>query len=219
MSTSLDQVAALTACFGRTFGSDHSRPFGSARGQHEGVSDDAKGVQWNAGVDRERHVVTLGVNLEGLQYDDWPIARLIERELDGFRLLDVVSRQPSLAESELWFSRDAWQISTRPAIVEQWLGGAAPVPLSELTRSRWKSILVEAYACLNASKGRRARARQEVTLIKKGKTAKDVSPHLQIKRVLQLTATQGSAQMLEAMGVARDLLMPVREWAIDASRL
>ena len=53
------------------------RPFGTPRGRYQGVSDNAEGVQWNAGVDREQGSSWLGVNLEGMAYDDWPIARLI----------------------------------------------------------------------------------------------------------------------------------------------
>ncbi|MDE2795442.1 MAG: hypothetical protein OXL34_11540 [Gemmatimonadota bacterium] len=46
-----------------------------------GVSDGIEGVQWNAGCRARDGTVWLGVNLEGIKYDDWPVARLIEREL------------------------------------------------------------------------------------------------------------------------------------------
>ena len=45
-----------------------------------GVSDGIEGVQWNAGYRARDGTVWLGVNLEGIKYDDWPVARLIERE-------------------------------------------------------------------------------------------------------------------------------------------
>src|SRR6186713_953698 len=88
------------------------RPYGTATRPRQGFSDGRDGVQWNAGIDRNRDVLTLGANLEGMEYEGWPIARLIERELVTPRLLDV-AKAPTLRECELWFTRDAWQAAAR----------------------------------------------------------------------------------------------------------
>jgi hypothetical protein len=54
----------LRSAFRATFAND-GRPFGAAGSRWVGVSDDAKGVKWNAPFDRERGTAMLGVNLEG----------------------------------------------------------------------------------------------------------------------------------------------------------
>ncbi|MDE2763072.1 MAG: hypothetical protein OXQ94_04195 [Gemmatimonadota bacterium] len=59
------------------------RDFGHPSRGVLGVSDGSEGVQWNAGYDIRRDAASLGVNLEGMKYDDWPVARFIERELSG----------------------------------------------------------------------------------------------------------------------------------------
>src|SRR5213082_3956494 len=57
------------------------RPFGNRAHLRGGLSDGNDGVQWNAAYDRRTDERWLGVNLEGMQYQDWPIGRLIQREL------------------------------------------------------------------------------------------------------------------------------------------
>ena len=52
-----------------------------------GISDGNDGVQWNARHRPGDGFVWLGVNLEGMQYDDWPVARLIERGISRPLLL------------------------------------------------------------------------------------------------------------------------------------
>jgi len=44
-----------------------------------GTSDGNEGVQWNSSYRPGDGFVWLGVNLEGMGYDDWPVARRIER--------------------------------------------------------------------------------------------------------------------------------------------
>ena len=55
------------------------RDFGSPFRGVLGISDGNEGVQLNEYRPGDGFV-WLGVNLEGMQYDDWPVARLIERE-------------------------------------------------------------------------------------------------------------------------------------------
>ena len=54
------------------------------------------------------------VNVEGMKYDHWPVARLIERELSCPLLLTRYRRKVARPEkvTEIW-ARDAWQVSAR----------------------------------------------------------------------------------------------------------
>ena len=63
------------------------RDFGSPSRGVLGISDGNEGVQWNAGYYIRDGAVWLGVNLEGMKYDGWPVARLIEREISRPLLL------------------------------------------------------------------------------------------------------------------------------------
>ena len=45
----------------------------------KGVSDNIKGVQWNIAI-TENGESKLGVNLEGMQYKNWPITTFLETE-------------------------------------------------------------------------------------------------------------------------------------------
>ena len=57
-----------------------------------GISDGAEGVQWNASVDWTPETPTgfAGVNLEGKEYQDWPVGRFIQRELERPRLMQII---------------------------------------------------------------------------------------------------------------------------------
>jgi len=72
------------------------RDFGSPSRSVLGISDGNEGVQWNAGYYPRDGAVWLGVNLEGMKYDDWPVARLIEREVSRplltVPLVEITSR-------------------------------------------------------------------------------------------------------------------------------
>ncbi|MYI21426.1 MAG: hypothetical protein F4043_01665 [Gammaproteobacteria bacterium] len=63
------------------------RDFGSPSRGALGISDGNEGVQWNAGYYPRDGAVWRGVNLEGMKYDGWPVARLIEREISRPLLL------------------------------------------------------------------------------------------------------------------------------------
>ena len=95
--------------FSIQFSVPEPRPYGRAGGHHEGFSDDARGVQWNAGLDRKRNKWTLGVNLEGMKYDkrNWPIARFIEAERTEPALPWLIEYLSHPGAVELWFEREA----------------------------------------------------------------------------------------------------------------
>ena len=185
-----------------------SRMFGSSRRRHQGFSDGHDGVQWNAGVDRARGVVTVGVNLEGMRYTGWPIARLIESERRRPMLPTFAQTYEHADSAELWFSRDAWQFGSRLDIDEQHFGPEPPICLRAVSEPLWATMLAEAYECLDRSQGQWRRARQIVTL-STGRREMGVSPHIQIKLVIRRsTDLSGLVDQLER---ARRHLHPVRE--------
>ena len=104
---------ALKSRFRDVFGC-RGREFGSLSRGVLGISDGNEGVQWNAGYYPRDGAVWLGVNLEGMKYDDWPVARLIEREISRPLLLTRYRRKVARPDkvTVLW-ARDAWQYSAR----------------------------------------------------------------------------------------------------------
>lgn len=170
-----DAFKAIFGYEGRSFG-QAAMPF------RKGVSNGNDGVQWNLLVDANDGGTRLGVNLEGVKYDGWPIARFIENELSNpaTGLLNLASDYSDDTNVLVCLERDAWQIAARPNIREKIIGGKYE-PLTGLTLERWKEMLQEAYECLDESNNHRSRASQRVTLDKSGeKRTMEVSPHLTI---------------------------------------
>ena len=198
-------VAAFNAVF-RVSG----RPFGLPHGRYEGVSDNAQGVQWNAGLDRERGTAWLGVNLEGMAYDGWPIARLIERELDHPTLPDLCSKLHDAAMVMTSWNRDAWQAAARLPIAEIQLGDT-PTTLDKLDPDKWRTILLDAYGCLDPDKHHRGRAKQTVTL-RSGKVEKWVSPRLHFSWVLWRSVPQSQDEAEALVRRGREALEPVYQF-------
>jgi hypothetical protein len=208
----------LERAFSVLFKVESPRAFGTAKRPRQGFSDGCEGVQWNTGIDRARDVLTLGANLEGMAYDGWPIARLIERELASPRLIEVAG-MPEVAECELWFTRDAWQAAARLPIEEQYLTPAVPQLLGTLDDQSWRNVLRGALTCLDERRNHRGRKRVEVTLSASGeKVTKAVSPHLQIKCVLAASTTASGAEIMSALTLARDTLTPIYHWMVEQSR-
>ena len=84
------------------------RSFGQKASVWVEFSDDAKGIQWNLGIHRETGAAFLGVNLEGMKYVGWPIARLLARERNAPELPDLTFL-PSADMISVQFSRDTCQ--------------------------------------------------------------------------------------------------------------
>jgi hypothetical protein len=63
----------------------------------------------------------LGVNLEGIVSDGWPVARFLERELNRPRLFDLRDRIHARALVQAVWHR-TWQISLRRVIREKHIG-------------------------------------------------------------------------------------------------
>lgn len=94
------------------------RPFGQLNKPFFGISDGHEGVQWNLTVYPETDSIQLGVNLEGLKYNNWPISTFILSEIEKAKLWDVRSKLKRPEETYIRFSRDAWQGPARPTIIE-----------------------------------------------------------------------------------------------------
>ena len=149
-----------------------------------GIDDANEGVQWNAWVEwKDNGLITgyVGVNLEGKQYDGWPISRLIERELDSFALFNVFADVDHPKEITVRWSRDVWVGSRLPPNYPEFRILSAR--LSEITddKDKWREVLATAQGCLNQERGFRGRARQPIT-VSGGAKYLDVSPHLQFGR-------------------------------------
>ena len=157
--------------------------FGSPSLQLAGMCDGTRGVQWNAWVEWEAdtQMAYAGVNLEGMLYDGWPVARFIERELERPWLLDVRDEVADPQRVEVLWYRDAWQVQARPPIRER-LIGSSPRLLHALTPEIWDAMLREAYDCLDASRGHRGRARQVITTTAGQRRTFSVSPHVQVRQ-------------------------------------
>jgi hypothetical protein len=187
------------------------RPFGSLSLGLIGLSDDNQGVQWNGWVEFEEMSALLSANLEGLRYKNWPCADYILRELKEPQLFDVMDEISSLGEIEMVWWRDAWQSSGRiPRFAEQ---DIAALHLDSLTKTRYREILREALACLDAAKQHRGRANQTITLKDGRKVDRFVSPHFQFR--VRLWSGSPSLEERDALLAAgRDVLRPIYDFML-----
>jgi len=194
----------LFACKGQRFG---SRSLGVL-----GISDGCEGVQWNAAYTKRDGAAWLGVNLEGMLYDGWPVARLIEREI-SHPLLPTEYRdrvpRPEMVTVNWW--RDAWQVSSRVRITESSLS-PTPIALDRLDGDGWAHALRQARECLDPERGYRGRRRTKVTLLRSGRIVERwVSPHLQFKARFSENSTRSLRR-------AKDDLEVLHEFAIRQTR-
>ncbi|MDE0356573.1 MAG: hypothetical protein OXN92_02375 [Gammaproteobacteria bacterium] len=190
----------------------NGRRFGSPSLGLLGVSDGLEGVQWNAAYFRSDQTATLGVNLEGMKYDDWPVARLIERELPRPLLLTEYRTRVARPErvSVSW-RRDAWQAAIRVQIKEPGLS-PTPIKLHRLTGDDWARSLQSARECLDPKRGYRGRRRTKVTLRGSGQVVeRQVTPHLHFEMYL-------AATRLGEMRRAKSNLEALHEWATRQAR-
>lgn len=146
---------------------------------------------------------SLVVNLEGKEYDDWPVARLIERELSHPLLLSEYRHRVARPEKvTVGLTRDAWQVSSRVPIKEADLA-PTPVALNQLDGDGWALALRHARECLDAKRQHRGRRWVKVTLRRSGRIVERwVSPHLRFKTRLTATSPwslQRAKENLEAL--------------------
>ncbi len=63
--------------------------FGQKNKGYSGASDGAQGVQWNFIFQHNTGETRLGINLEGMKYDGWPITSFIQNELASSKFLQL----------------------------------------------------------------------------------------------------------------------------------
>ena len=199
----------LTDCKGR--------PFGQLNQPHFGMSDGNDGVQWNISVYRETEDIQLGVNLEGKVYANWPIATFLLAELQDPSIFDIRAQLNDPARVFMRHTRDAWQVTARPSIVEKYIG-PSNVSLSDIDAELWQSMLTEALGCLSKGRGYRGRSKQLVTITSQSNTGErkrmmTVSPHLTI-----WTPIESSDDIERRLKVAIDRLKPLYNWVSRISR-
>ena len=167
------------------------RPFGQPNQPGFGISDDARGTQWNLALSEGDVKAYLGVNLEGLVYDGWPIATLLLSELKNPSLEKLKLRIEDPESVDIQFTRDAWQITRRPIIRERYIGGSI-INLYDTGHGKWLQMVEEGLDCLNSAKSYRGRAQQWITLVKQNnehqKRLMYVSPHLTFRCSICLDA-------------------------------
>ena len=202
---------AAKSCFRDVFRCP-GRDFGSPSRGVEGISDNNQGVQWNAGYHLRDGAVWLGVNLEGMQYDDWPVARLIEREISRPLLLNRYRGRVARPDKvTVRWTRDAWQVRSRPPIRERYLD-PTPLALDRLDDQGWAEALREARDCLDPERHHRGRRRVAVTLLpSRRRVVMPVTSHLAFETRL---ATISPYEMRQA----RDNLEALHEFVDDRSR-
>lgn len=203
-----DEGDQLRRAFEQVVGGE-PRPFGSSSTRIGGVSDGNEGVQWNAGIHPDEEWRWVGVNLEGMEYSEWPVERLIRRELESPTLPGLARMVEDASLTEVIWRRDYWQAASRPKILERNIT-PTPISLDRLTEERWWQALAGARLCLDPDRGWRGRASQEVTLSAANRKVQGpVSPHLTIR---WKTGTADWTAFLEE-GTSR--LRPIYEWAVS----
>lgn len=128
-------------------------PFGSSALRWGGMHDATEGVQWNAGMDPRLPERWVSVNLEGLRYDGWPLARLIRKEMLRPTLPALALGSTRLATVRMSMDREFWTGRNRV----HW-ESIADLPLADITESEWRRVLSEARNCLASPGGGRSRA-------------------------------------------------------------
>ena len=169
-----------------------------------GMHDGNEGVQWNIDIIKSNNLVRNGVNLEGLKYENWPIARFLEYELKNYILYNTFLE---LKDKDIVITvlRDAWQVTARPSIEEKIIGGKI-ISIKDITKEKWIEILREAQMCLNIANGNIKRAFQEVTFLSGKKKIMQVSPHLYIYKVIPSELLVTKSKIIEAFFDSKNAL-------------
>lgn len=193
--------------------------FGSPSLQIAGMCDGTRGVQWNAWIewDAGHQMAYAGVNLEGMVYDGWPVARFIERELERSWLLAARDQVQDAKRVEVLWYRDAWQVQARPPIREKLIGGS-PRLLHVLTADAWDAMLREAYDCLDATRNHRGRAQQVLTTASGERRRFTVSPHFQLRQAFWPRRPGSTTGWRQSLDATMDNLRPLHDVVTRQSR-
>jgi hypothetical protein len=193
----------IAAAFERIFRRE-GMTFGRPALHWGGLHDGNEGVQWNMGFDPDVPERWIGVNLEGLKYDGWPIARLIRKEQQRATLPGLIASHPELAATRLILERDYWTGRNRGHVER-----AADLPLRDVTDAAWRRVLADARGCLAASSGGRG---TRMFTPKSGGPPREseVTPHLTFR--LGVPAVESWEQFIRE-GI--DRLDPLYEWTLE----
>ena len=210
-----EEYASLLLAFCQALGVK-GREFGQLSKPFFGVSDGAEGVQWNLSVNSGEDEVWLGINLEGMKYSDWPIARFLQTELSNMQLPGIAEKLPGNMEIYALIMRDAWQRASRPHIKEQYIEGM-PVELKALTSETWTTALSESLHCLDEKRYYKGRGLQNVTRLKRNGEVHvemmEVSPHFQIQ-----TKIEKNMRTVDGLQRIISLLKPLHEWLVNCCK-
>jgi hypothetical protein len=198
----------IRIAFTKVFGS-RVRAFGHATTHIGGVSDGREGVQWKVAYDPRDGRQWVAVGLEGKEYDDWPISRLILKELREISLPGLIRKNPALGDVSLLWRRDYGQGVNRPIIQERDIA-PTPINLADLTDAGWHEALSAARDCLNGQRKRLGRATQKVTLPNGETVEGKVSPHLTF-RYIAPERTEWESFFREA----KARMQPVYDWTVQ----
>lgn len=160
----------------------------------------------------------LGVNLEGMAYDDWPISRLIGAERFRPKLPEVIARLANPETIILCWWRDCWQATGRVGILE---GAIEPTPitLDRVTPSVWQTLLCDAEQCLDPDRQYTGRRTMTVTLAgSRQRVERAVSPHLQFRTELWSETPLAVGDCVRRMQEARDRLAPLFDFVVDRTK-
>lgn len=210
------EVDVLKDTFINVFQVSAPEKFGSISMGLKGLCDGKKGVQWNVWFEFKEEEAFLGVNLEGLTYEDWPISRLICRELEAPQIFDVILKLKKAEDIILQWRREYWQVRNRPPIKERDIE-PTPISLNKLTPEGWKKALIGARGCLDAGRDYRGRGKQKVTLIKDGlpkgdPVEKKVSPHIFFKKRLWYPTSPDMGEWMKIMKREREVMQPLYDF-------
>jgi hypothetical protein len=161
---------------------------------------------------------SLGVNLEGKKYSYWPIAIFIESELKNLSLPEKASEIKNANKIKIGFYRDAWQVTARPQILEKELVNSE-IKMSGLNKSNWKSMLDDAYDCLDAENNHRGRAIQLVNLVNSGPKEMQVSPHLRIFTKTWSSTPNTQEEATSMVSSSFDALKDIHNFVVSSSSM
>ena len=194
------------------------RSFDLKTSTYRGYSDNNNGVQWNIIVNRNTGAVSLGVNLEGMKYKNWPITNLLLAEQENMTLLELTNIDEA-KNINFKMTRDAWQAAARPEIAERFIT-PENFKLSNLSKPQWSSIIEESLACLDESSGYRKRGSQTVYLTK-SKPPKNkkmpTSPHLSFHLQVSTNEPKDINEFIASLKHAKSVLMPLYKFTLKQS--
>lgn len=217
MRTTDPAVGHLRATFRRAFG--RAKAFTSFELGVLGVSDGARGVQWNAWHNTDSHHAFLGVNVEGTSSPGWPLPTFLKQELARPLLFCVIEGHGDRDSIEVRLWRDVWIAGVKHRSVGDELR-PTPIPLSKLTGAGWQRALRAALRCTDVTNAGHGFGRADIVLLSSGRERSHamVSPHLQFKTLLWATEPKSVLARRKLMNQAIRRLRPFHEFVRRRSR-